>query len=70
MAYSKFKLGDQVEFIPSAVRRARGLEGPYEIIRPLPPEGSNFSYRIRDIRNMCERVALESELIKMSNKVK
>jgi hypothetical protein len=61
MARHKFKVGQLVEFAPA--RPGVPTSGrPYEVVRLLPAEAGEFSYRVKSKSETFERVAKESEL--------
>jgi hypothetical protein len=65
-ATSKFKVGQMVDFVPSQ----RGLAASarsYKIMRLLPTEGGERLYRIKTIAEAFERIARESELLRVSS---
>jgi hypothetical protein len=53
----KFKIGQLVNYLGR--ERAPGV---YQVTHLLPPEGKMFRYRIKNINELHERVAKESEL--------
>ena len=63
MASHKFKIVQLVYFdVPAILSPA---EGVYHITALLPAEGSEFQYRIKSERETFERVAKESQLIRV-----
>jgi len=63
---AKFKVGQMVDFVPSQ----RGLAASarsYKIMRLLPTEGGERLYRIKTIAEAFERIARESELLRVSS---
>jgi hypothetical protein len=59
----KFTIGQSVDLVPTTLRPA--APGAYEVRRLVPaPDGSpeNPRYRIKNVAEKHERVALESEL--------
>ena len=61
MAGRKFSIRDKVRFMPGALERV-AAPGRYEVVRLLPMEAGEFSYRIKSQNNSYERVAKESQL--------
>jgi hypothetical protein len=61
MPQHKFKVGQRVTFFP-LLRAQASLQGTYEIVRLLPPEGSGFQYRIKELIKGQERVVTEGEI--------
>ena len=60
MLEHKFKAGQSVE-----LRGRIGAwvpQGPFSIVRSLPPEGRENQYRLKSKRDGHERVAIESDL--------
>lgn len=55
---AKFKIDDRVEFVIGF----RSPPGQFRIIRELPADRSEPSYRVKGERETFERVARESEL--------
>ncbi|GLS21538.1 hypothetical protein GCM10007874_45550 [Labrys miyagiensis] len=59
MAEARFKAGDIVILMhPWGVKTA----GPYEVIRLLPTERADVTYKVRSVDETFDRVALEHEL--------
>ena len=56
----KFKVGQSVEFIASALH-PRAL-GAFKIVRVMPSERGVLQYRIKSVLDGHERMVLESEL--------
>ena len=56
MSRHKFKIGQLVYY------RAESASGTYQITQLLPPEGDEYRYRIKSVREPHERVAKEHEL--------
>ena len=56
MSRHKFKIGQLVYY------RAESASGTYQITQLLPPEGDEYQYRIKSVREPHERVAKEHEL--------
>ena len=56
MSRHKFKIGQLVYY------RAESAPGTYQITQLLPPEGEEYQYRIKSVREPHERVAKEHEL--------
>ena len=63
MAAHRFKIGQMVIYHPS--RRAIGASR-FKILRLLPTDGQEFTYRIKSSEEDVERVAKESELTRSS----
>ena len=57
MSRHKFKIGQLVYY------RAESASGTYQITQLLPPEGDEYQYRIKSVREPHERVAKEHELV-------
>ena len=57
MSRHKFKIGQLVYY------RAESASGTYQITQLLPPEGDEYQYRIKGVREPHERVAKEHELV-------
>ncbi|MEP9352190.1 hypothetical protein ABLE93_01185 [Xanthobacter sp. KR7-65] len=55
---AKYKLNAQVEFVVGF----RSPPGRFRVIRELPPERGEPSYRVKSEQEAFERVARESEL--------
>jgi hypothetical protein len=57
----KYEVGQVVNFTPgkSNLETSPGL---YEIVRQLPPDGSENQYRVRSVEDSHERVVMESQL--------
>jgi len=56
----KFKIGALVE-----LQKSRGSDAPnglYEVVRLLPSDGTEMQYRIKNVREVHERLATESQL--------
>ena len=51
MSRHKFKIGQLVYY------RAESASGTYQITQLLPPEGDDYQYRIKSVREPHERVA-------------
>ena len=56
MSRHKFKIGQLVYY------RAESASGTYQITQLLPPEGDEYQYRIKSVREPHERVAKEHAL--------
>jgi hypothetical protein len=66
MAEHKFKIGQLVYFHPQKSRLvADAPAGPYQITRRLPAVDGEFQYAIKSTYEDHERVAMESELIRI-----
>ena len=61
MQEHKYRVGETVFYTSGMAGRGNGT-GTYQIIRLLPPDGSDFQYRIKSIGEAYERVAKESQL--------
>lgn len=59
--HPKFKLGAVVQLLPTPSMR-NIASGAYTIVRQLPEEAGEFSYRIKNARENFERTAKESQL--------
>ena len=57
MSRHKFKIGQLVYY------RAESASGTYQITQLLPPEGDEYQYRIKSVREPHGRVAKEHELV-------
>lgn len=57
----KFKVGQEVFFHPAKLSMP-ALSHRYKILRQLPVEGGELTYRIKAAVEQFERVARESEL--------
>jgi hypothetical protein len=55
-----FRLGEILRF--TAQIRTMAAEGDYEVVGLLPPRGDEPQYRIKNIREGHERVALQDQL--------
>ena len=63
MPAHKFKLGEDVLLTPSPyLRGAPG--GRYTIVRQLPEEAGEYSYRIKSVQEGYERAVKESQIEK------
>jgi hypothetical protein len=60
MVTHKYKVGQSVEFIASALH-PRAL-GPFKILRVMPSERGVLQYRVKSVMDGHERMVLESEL--------
>ena len=56
----KYKIGQEVSFSPTKLSMPASRS--YKIVRRLPPEGGEFTYRIKSAAELFERVARESEI--------
>ncbi len=61
MANYKYKVGQMVNFNPARATIPASIR-EYKILRQLPFEGGERSYRIKTIAEQYERIAKESEL--------
>lgn len=57
----KFKIGQEVRYSPTKLSMPSS-SGSYKVIRRLPYEGGEFTYRIKSAAELFERVARESEI--------
>ena len=57
----KFKIGQSVVFSPGKLSMS-ATSRDYKIVRILPHEGGEFTYRIKSAVEQFERVARESEI--------
>lgn len=62
MPEHSFKVGQKVRINQSLVGM-KHLDGTYEIVRLLPPDGPYAQYRVRSTSGFQERVVKEIELI-------
>jgi len=63
METHRFKVGQQVEFIPSpGAADMRSQRGRFEVVRLLPAEGAENQYRVKSKMDGHERVVKEREL--------
>lgn len=60
----KYQVGQVVDFTPGTAPLRTSL-GLYEIVRQLPPQGSENQYRVRNVRDGHERVVRENQLTKL-----
>jgi hypothetical protein len=65
MSQHKFKVGQEVSFSPAKLSMPASSRS-YKIIRHLPREGGEYTYRIKSAAEQFERVARESEILKRS----
>ncbi|MDQ0473373.1 hypothetical protein [Labrys wisconsinensis] len=59
MAQHKFKVGDIVVFVGHSVKRP---SGPYEVVRLMPADSPDNTYRIKSRTEHHERVVREHEI--------
>jgi hypothetical protein len=57
----KFRLGQKVRFSTGYPDRSVAA-GVYEIVRQLPHDGADYTYRIKNAREQHERVVKERDL--------
>jgi hypothetical protein len=57
----KYEVGQVVTFTPGKLNLETS-PGLYEIVRQLPPDGSENQYRVRNIEDCHERVVREGQL--------
>jgi hypothetical protein len=70
MVEHRFKIGPAVYLHPKKSRLAfRAPVGPYQIIERFPATGAEFKYAIKSAHEDNERVAKESELTRLENRV-
>ena len=58
MTAHRFKIGELVDYFSR-----ESASGAYQITQLLPPEGDEYQYRIKSVREPHERVAKEHELV-------
>lgn len=63
---NKFRVGEMVDFFPSQ-RGVPASARSYKILRLIPYEGGERLYRIKTIAEAYERVARESELVRVQS---
>lgn len=61
----KFKIGQEVSFTPAKLSMPTS-SGKFTVVRRLPLEGGEYTYRIKSVAELFERVARESEIAKRS----
>lgn len=61
---NKFRVGEMVDFFPSQ-RGVPASARSYKILQLIPYEGGERLYRIKTIAEAFERVARESELVRV-----
>jgi hypothetical protein len=64
MPESKFRVGEMVDFYPSQ-RGVPASARSYKILRLMPSDGGDRLYRIKTIAEAFDRVARESELVRV-----
>lgn len=64
MPESKFRVGEMVDFYPSQ-QGVRASVRSYKILQLMPSDGGDRLYRIKTIMEAFERVARESELVRV-----
>jgi hypothetical protein len=57
----KYEVGQVVNFTPGKLNLETS-PGRYEVVRHLPPDGSENQYRVRSVEDSHERVVRESQL--------
>lgn len=57
----RYKVGSVVRFTPSGLDK-QAPAGSYQIVRQLPPDGSDNQYRVKSSSDGHERVVRESQL--------
>lgn len=57
----KYQVGQTVFYTSGMAGRGNGT-GSYQVVRLLPPDGTDFQYRIKSLGEAYERVARESQL--------
>jgi len=65
MSQHKFKIGQEVSFLPAKLSMP-ATSRIYKVIRHLPGEGGELTYRIKSQSEQFERVARESEISRRS----
>ena len=66
MTKHKFKIGQLVHFYPRGAGRIDSAPGQYQITKRLPArEDGEFQYEIRSTLEEYDRVARESELVRV-----
>lgn len=63
MARHAYRVGQVVDFNPSARVGVPALARDYKIVQLLPHEGGELLYRIKAMTEPFERVAKESDLV-------
>lgn len=66
MSRHKYKLGQEVSFSPAKLSMPASGRS-YKVVRHLPPEGGECTYRIKSAAELFERVARESEIARYSS---
>ena len=61
MTLHKFKVGESVEFVASALR-PKPL-GVFKIVRIMPSERGTQQYRVKSVTDGHERMVLESDVV-------
>jgi hypothetical protein len=61
----RFRIGQAVEYYPP--RSTYAPKGAYHVTAELPFRAGEFEYRIKHPRELCERVAAESDLTELWN---
>jgi hypothetical protein len=64
MPDNKFRVGEIVDFYPSQ-RGVPASARSYKILRLMPSDGGERLYRIKTIAEAFERIARESELVRV-----
>jgi len=62
----KYKIGQEVSFSPAKLSMPASSRS-YKIVRRLPREGGEYMYRIKSAAELFERVARESEIVRLSS---
>ena len=65
MAFHKFKVGENVGFAPGRQSMPASAQA-YKVVRLLPPDGNQNTYRVKCATEPFERIARESELSRRS----
>jgi hypothetical protein len=68
MPVHRFRVGQTVDFNPSPRNGVPASAREYKILKLLPYEGGERTYRIKTIAETFERVAKESELMLASGR--
>lgn len=57
----KYKVGQEVSFSPGKLALPQSA-GRYKIVRRMPVENGEYTYRIKSISEAVERIAREDEI--------
>jgi hypothetical protein len=66
MSQHKYKVGQEVSFSPAKLSMPASARS-YKVIRHLPHEGGECTYRIKATTELYERVARESEIARYTS---